>query len=98
MKVIIKMSILVTYPLFLMKGRSLYDEYIVKRMIFYLGWTTAWLFTYNQIECRNNKCLVQCIDQLTVKTVHDITEISNDRTILLIFPLLSSYDCLKTNI
>ena len=67
-------------------------------MIFYLGWTTAWLFTYKQIECRNNKCLVQCIDQLTVKTVHDITEISNDRTILLIFPLLSSYDCLKTNI
>ena len=29
---------------------------------------------YKRIECKNNKSLVQCIDRLTIKIVHEITE------------------------
>ena len=47
---------------------------------------------YKQTECNNNKRLVQCIDLLVIKTVHDIIEISKDRTILLTFSILSSYN------
>ena len=36
-------------------------------------------FTYKRIECEKNKCLVQCIHQLMIKTVHDITEILKDQ-------------------
>ena len=36
-------------------------------------------FTYNLIECEKNKRLVQCIDRLKIKTVHEITEIPKDR-------------------
>ena len=28
--------------------------------------------TYKLIKCKNNKILVRCIDQLTIKTVHEI--------------------------
>ena len=36
-------------------------------------------FTYKQIESKKNKILVQCIDQLTIKTVREITEILKDK-------------------
>ena len=42
-------------------------------------------FTYKKIECKKNKSLVQFIDLLTIKTVHVITEISKDKTILFTF-------------
>ena len=32
-------------------------------------------FMYKRIECKKNKSLFWCIDLLTNKTVHDITEI-----------------------
>ena len=66
-------------------------------IISYLGWSMVWLFTYKRIEYKNNKSLVQCIDKLTTETVHGITEISKDRTILMTFCLWSSYDCSKMN-
>ena len=44
-------------------------------------------FTYKRIEYNKNKRLVLCIDRLTTKTVHDITEISKDKTTLLTFSL-----------
>ena len=36
-------------------------------------------FTYKHMECKNNKCLVRCINRLTNETVHEITEILKDR-------------------
>ena len=43
------------------------------------------VFKYELIECENNKILVRCIDLLTIETVHEITEILKDQTILLTF-------------
>ena len=44
-------------------------------------------FIYKQIKCKENKSLILCIDQLKIDTLHDITEISMDQTILLTFSL-----------
>ena len=30
-------------------------------------------FTYKLIKCNKNKSLVRCIDQMNLKTVHEIT-------------------------
>ena len=54
-------------------------------MISYLGWTMVRVFTYKWIECKKNKSLVRCIDWLSIETVHEITEILKDQTILLKF-------------
>ena len=48
------------------KGWPLDDEYIVYMIIFYLGWTMVQEFTYELIEYKK-KCLVRCIDWLTIK-------------------------------
>ena len=61
-------------------------------IISYLGWSIVWAFTYKQIKCNENKSSVQCIYLLTIKTVHDITEIFKDQTILLTFCLWYSYN------
>ena len=50
------------------------------------------LFTYKLIKFNKNKSLFQCTDRLTIKTVHEITEISKDQTLLLTFRILYSYD------
>ena len=40
-------------------------------------------FTYKQIKRKKNKCLVRCIDWLTIETVHDITEMLKDQNLVL---------------
>ena len=44
-------------------------------------------FAYKQIECENNKRLVQCIDRSTIEKIHEITEISKDVNLVLTFSL-----------
>ena len=84
------MPILMTYILMVIKDLSLHGEYIVKIMISYLYWTMVWALTYKQIECDKNEILVRFIDQLNIKTVHDITEIPNYITYISSFMLLWS--------
>ena len=50
-----------------------------------------------KIEWEKNKSLVQCIDQLAIKKVHEITERPNDWTILLTFRIWSLYDLSTMN-
>ena len=57
------------------KYRVNYDILERLKMVKYL--------TYIWIECKNNKSLVQCIDILTMETVHNIAEISKLRTYIL---------------
>ena len=66
--------------------------------ISYLGWTMVRAFMYKRINFKKNKGLVQYIDELTIKIVHEIIEISNNWTILLTFCLWSSYDHSTMNI
>ena len=56
-------------------------------MIAYLGLTMVWVFTYKQIECKNNKSLFWFIGQLMIKKMHGSLEIFNYRTMLLTFSI-----------
>ena len=47
---------------------------------------------YKRIECKENKNLVQYIDQLIIERVHDIKERLKDWTILITFSIWSLYD------
>ena len=67
-------------------------------MILDIGWAMVQAVTFKKNECNKNKNLVQCIDPLEVEAVHEITERSKDQNILLIFYLLSLYDCFMMNI
>ena len=60
-------------------------------IILYLSWKIVWNFTYKWIECNNNQILFGCIDQLIIKTVHDITETSKNQNWVLIFRLWYFY-------
>ena len=74
-----------------MKGWLLDDDYIVWTIISYFGISMVWAFMYEQIKCKKNKYLGQYIDIFMIETVHEITEISKDRNLVLTFPLWSSY-------
>ena len=74
MKIILKMAIPITYLLMVTKRWSLDNKYIIYIMIFYLGWTIIQALTYKHIKYNNNKRSFQCIDQLTIETVHEIIE------------------------
>ena len=67
-------------------------------MISYLGWSMVRVFMYKWIEHDKNKSLVQCIDQLAIKTVHDIIEKSKYQAILLTFFIRPSYDWPMMNV
>ena len=64
----------------------------------YLGWKLVWVLKYKGIKFGNNNSLVQCIDQLTTETVHEIIEISKDQNNLPKFCIWSLYDSLMMNI
>ena len=66
-------------------------------MISYLGLTMVWVFTYKQIECKNNKSLFWFIGQLMIKKMHGSLERLNYRTMLLTFSLWYLYYHLKMN-
>ena len=51
-----------------------------------------------RIECKWNEHIVWCIDRLTTKTVHDITEILKYQNWVLKFCFWSSYDRSTINI
>ena len=90
MEVIIKISILMTYLFIIIKGWLLDNQYIIYMVILYKGLSVVWWLTYIQNECKNNKRLVQCIDCLTIESVHVIMKRSKFITYILdeIFVLL----------
>ena len=84
----------------LMELKGLYQDgnYIITMMIAYLGWSMVHEFTHKRIECKKNTFLFQFLDWLTIETVHDITEILKDKTILLTSILWYLYDRSTMNI
>ena len=56
------------------------------------------VFTYKRIKRNKNNSLVRCIYRLKIETMHAVTEISKNQTILPKFSLRSSYDILTMDI
>ena len=48
------------------------NQWMVKTIIPYKGWTVVWLLKYVQIKCKNNKPLVRFIDKLIIQSVQVI--------------------------
>ena len=71
-----------------LNGLSIDKGCIHKMMKSYLGLTMSQVLMYKQIECKNNKSLVQFIGRLMIKKVHEIIEISNSIAYILSFVLL----------
>ena len=60
------------------KGGFLDDNYIILKKAYY-DRSRFQAFIYKLIKYKNNKSEVRCIDQLTIKTVHDIIRISKTK-------------------
>ena len=86
-----------TYLSMVMKGLLQDKYYIVYMVLLYLVISMVQYFIHKQIECKNNKHLVQCIYWFTIKKVREIAEILKDRNWVHTFRLWYSYDLLTMN-
>ena len=50
-------------------------------IILHLGKSMFQAFTYKIFRCKKNENFFYCIDLLTIKTVHEIIEISKDKNL-----------------
>ena len=69
---IIKRLICITYILNIIFGWSLDDSKIADTRIMYNNLTSVWSFDYFWKWCTNNNKFVWYIDQLKIKSVHEI--------------------------
>ena len=70
----INISVLVTYPLGMIKGWSLDNQHMLYMIILWKVWTVVILLSYIKNEFRDNKKLVRYMNQWMIKSVHVIID------------------------